>query len=166
MRLTGDSLPPATITSASPSATIRAASPMAWAPVEQAVTTAWLGPLRPNSMETKPDARLMMRPGIKNGHPARTFFMQIDRRLGDALDAANAGADQHAGHGLIFVTGRPPAGVVERLARRAHGIDDELIDLALLLGLHPLVGIEGGVAAVAARHAASDLAGDVGDVEA
>src|SRR5471030_2887191 len=67
---------------------------------------------------------------------------------------------------LIFVTGRPPAGVVERLARRAHGIDDELINLALLLGLHPLVGIEGGVAAVAARHAASDLAGDVGDVEA
>ena len=41
------SAPPATITSASPYLIIRAASPMAWAPVEQAVTTAWFGPLKP-----------------------------------------------------------------------------------------------------------------------
>ena len=40
MRLTADSAPPATMTLASPSAIRRAASPMAWAPVEQAVTTA------------------------------------------------------------------------------------------------------------------------------
>jgi hypothetical protein len=40
MRLTGDSVPPATITSASPSAISRPASPIACAPVEQAVTTA------------------------------------------------------------------------------------------------------------------------------
>ncbi|MDH6635746.1 UNVERIFIED_ORG: hypothetical protein M2438_000921 [Methylobacterium sp. SuP10 SLI 274] len=39
-RLTGASVPPATITSASPSAISREASPMACAPVEQAVTTA------------------------------------------------------------------------------------------------------------------------------
>ncbi len=51
-RLSGDSAPPATITSASPSATMRAASPIAWAPVEQAVTTEWFGPLRPCSIET------------------------------------------------------------------------------------------------------------------
>jgi hypothetical protein len=41
------SAPPAIITSASSSAISRAASPMAWAPVEQAVTTAWFGPLKP-----------------------------------------------------------------------------------------------------------------------
>ncbi len=52
MRLTGDSVPPATITSASPSAIRRAASPMACAPVEQAVTTALLGPFSPNSIDT------------------------------------------------------------------------------------------------------------------
>ena len=46
------SVPPASITSASPSATSREASPMACAPVEQAVTTAWFGPLRPCSIET------------------------------------------------------------------------------------------------------------------
>jgi len=45
-RHTGDSVPPATMTSASPSATSRVASPIACAPVEQAVTTEWLGPRR------------------------------------------------------------------------------------------------------------------------
>ena len=49
--------------------------------------------------------------------------------------------------------------------RRAPGvaahmrIDDELVDLALLLRLHPLVGIVGAVGAVAVRDHAGDLAG-------
>jgi hypothetical protein len=50
--LIGDSVPPASITSASPSAISRAASPIACAPVEHAVTTAWFGPLSPCSIET------------------------------------------------------------------------------------------------------------------
>jgi hypothetical protein len=54
MRQTAASAPPATITSASPSMISRAASPMACAPVEQAVTTAWLGPLKPYLIETWP----------------------------------------------------------------------------------------------------------------
>ena len=41
------SVPPQTITSASSSMISRAASPIACAPVEQAVTTAWFGPLKP-----------------------------------------------------------------------------------------------------------------------
>ena len=41
------SAPPATITSASPSWISRVPSPIACAPVEQAVTTAWFGPLKP-----------------------------------------------------------------------------------------------------------------------
>ena len=44
---TAASAPPAIITSASPYMISREASPMAWAPVAQAVTTAWLGPLKP-----------------------------------------------------------------------------------------------------------------------
>jgi hypothetical protein len=52
MRLTGDSAPPATITSASPMAMMRQLSPIACAPVEQAVTTEWLGPLRPKRIDT------------------------------------------------------------------------------------------------------------------
>jgi 3-oxoacyl-[acyl-carrier-protein] synthase II len=47
MRHTAASAPPATMTSASSSMIRRAASPIAWAPVEQAVTTAWFGPLKP-----------------------------------------------------------------------------------------------------------------------
>ena len=39
-----DSAPPASITSASPNAMKREASPMEWAPVVQAVVTAWEGP--------------------------------------------------------------------------------------------------------------------------
>ena len=46
------SAPPASMMSASSSLIIRAASPIEWAPVEQAVTTAWLGPLRPCSIDT------------------------------------------------------------------------------------------------------------------
>jgi hypothetical protein len=91
--------------------------------------------------------------------------VQRDCHVGDAANAADAGAYQDAGHGLVFVTLRPPASVFERLFRRAHGIDDEIVYLALLLGLHPLIGIEGAVAAVAARNAAGDLARNIGYVE-
>ena len=98
-------------------------------------------------------------------HPPRAALVQRDRRVGDALDAANAGANHDAGGVLLVGRGRLPAGVFERLLRRAHRIDDELVDLALFLRLHPLVGIVGAVGAVADRDHAGDLAGDVGDVE-
>src|ERR1700693_6313012 len=57
-----------------------------------------------------------------------------------------------------------PAGVVERLRRRRHPVENEVVDLAPLLGLHPLVGIEAAAGAVAARHLRRDLAGQIGDV--
>ena len=98
-------------------------------------------------------------------HPARAAFLQRHRRLGDPLDAADAGADQHAGGDLVLVRFRHPGGVLERLARRAHGVDDEMVDLALLLRLHPLVGVERAVGPVAARDRASDPRRQVGDVE-
>src|SRR6185437_14169702 len=99
-------------------------------------------------------------------YPARALLVQGDRDAGDALDAADAGADQHAGAGLLLMALRMPAGVVERLTGSAHGKGDELIDLALLLRLHPLVGIVGGVGAIAARNLAGDPAGEIGDLEA
>src|ERR1700754_527964 len=58
-----------------------------------------------------------------------------------------------------------PAGVIQRLLGRAHREDDEIIDLALVLMFHPLVGIEGAVAAVATRDHAGDPAGQIGYVE-
>ena len=54
----------------------------------------------------------------------------------------------------------------QRLRGGRHRVDDERIDLALVLGLHPLVGVEGAVGAVAARDLAGDLAGEIVDLEA
>ncbi len=71
---TDASAPPATITSASPAWIRRLASPMAWAPVAQAVTTEWLGPLKPWRIETWPDARLIRAEGMKNGLTRRGPF--------------------------------------------------------------------------------------------
>ena len=46
----------------------------------------------------------MMRPGMKNGDTRRgPRSLQHDRGLGDALDAADAGADHHAGGDLLVV---------------------------------------------------------------
>ena len=84
---------------------------MACAPVEQAVTTAWFGPLKPWRIETWPEARLIRRPGMKNGLTRRGPFScsRIDG-LGDAVEAADARADQHAGALLLLlVSGFQPA---------------------------------------------------------
>ena len=61
------SAPPAIITSASPYLIRRAASPIACAPVAQAVTTEWFGPLKPKRMLTCPEIRLISAPGMKKG---------------------------------------------------------------------------------------------------
>src|SRR5262245_41084942 len=58
-----------------------------------------------------------------------------------------------------------PIRIVERLPRGRHREHDEVVDLALILRLHPLVSVEAAIAAVAARHDAGDLAGQIGDVE-
>src|SRR5258706_231352 len=58
-----------------------------------------------------------------------------------------------------------PIGIVERLLRRAHCENDEIVDLALVFRLHPLVGIEGAVAAVAARNRTGDRPGQIGYFE-
>jgi hypothetical protein len=96
---------------------------------------------------------------------ARPLLVQLDGGLGDAFDAANTRAEHDAGRDLVFMRLRMPFGIVERLLGRAHRVDDELVDLALLLRLHPLIGIVGAVGAVAARDAARNLAGNIRYVE-
>ena len=73
---------------------------------------------------------------------ARAALVERDRGLVDAVEAADAGADEDAGRALVLVGRRVPAGVVERLVGGGHRVDDEVVDLALLLRLHPVVGIE------------------------
>src|SRR5713101_4368359 len=96
---------------------------------------------------------------------ARAALLEKQRRIGDAGEAADPGADHRAGGAAILFSGRMPIGVIERLARRAHRENDEIVDLALILWLHPLVGIEGAAGAVAPWNHAGDPAGQIGDVE-
>ncbi len=95
---------------------------------------------------------------------ARPLLMQRHRRFGDALKAADAGADHDASGYLVFVGLGRPAGVGERLGRRRYGVNDELIAAALILRLHPLVGTV-GVRRVAARDLRGDLARQIRDFE-
>src|SRR3989344_945551 len=73
------SAPPASMMSASSSRIIRAASPIECAPVEQAVTTAWLGPIRPYLMLTWPEIRLMRRAWTKCGETRPGPFAASNR---------------------------------------------------------------------------------------
>src|SRR5262249_6290981 len=98
-------------------------------------------------------------------HPPRAAVAQQQRGFRDSLDAADPRADQDTGRDLILILPRLPAGVVKRLRCRSHGKEDEIVDLALLLRLHPLVGIEASVCAVATRHLPGNLAGDIGNIE-
>ncbi len=57
------------------------------------------------------------------------------------------------------------AGIRDRLIGSRHRVDDEVVDLALLFLLHPVVGIELSLGRGAARYEIRDLAGEVGSVE-
>jgi hypothetical protein len=96
---------------------------------------------------------------------ARTLFEQRHRGLVDAADAADPRADQDARtFGFVLSLGLD-AGIGNRLARRRHREDDERIDLALLLHIHPVVGTELSLGFGAEGDAMCDLAGDIVDLE-
>jgi hypothetical protein len=95
----------------------------------------------------------------------RPLLVQRHRGLVDAAETTDARADQYAGVDLVLVGLGRPAGVPQRLAGGGHREDNKVVDLALLLRLYPLVGIE-RVGRGAARNLCGDLASDVGDVEA
>src|SRR5262245_22313066 len=90
---------------------------------------------------------------------------QEERGLGNATEAADARPHQNAGTLLPFRSIRFPVGIAQSHLRRAHRIDDEVVNLALLLHLHPIVGVELALAQRAARHEARDLAGKIVDNE-
>src|SRR5256886_14106291 len=98
-------------------------------------------------------------------HPPRSLLLQHYRRSGKAGSPADPRADHHSRFDLIGVAQGLPACIIERLARGAHGENNEIVDLALLLWFHPLVGIEAAIRAVATRNLTSDLRRQIGDVE-
>ena len=117
-------------------------------------------------METYPDARLIKRPGMKNGLTRRGpfSFSRMDG-LGDAVQPADPGADQDARALLLVLRVGLPAGILEGLIGCPHRENDEVIDLALLFGLHPIAGIEFAFAQGAPRDEATDLARKIADFE-
>jgi len=91
---------------------------------------------------------------------ARALFLQDDRGLGDAAEAADPSADQNAGFDLLFIGGRLPARIGKRLRRRRHRVKNEIVDFALLFRLHPMIGVEARViTAAASRNRHGNLAG-------
>ena len=164
----GDSAPPATITSASPSMISRAASPIACAPVEQAVTTAWFGPLSPCRIETWPDDQIDQPAGNEEGRDAaRALSLQDDRGFVDAARGrrCRSRSARRWRSAPRAVLGSQPASSSASSAA-AIAVDDEVIDLALFLRLHPVRRrLKVPSAAVAARDLAGDLGRQVVDLE-
>jgi len=97
--------------------------------------------------------------------PARALFGQEQCGLFDAGQAADAGADEDAGAALLFVGLGLPARILHRLLGGGHRIDDEIVVAAQFLVLHPVLGIESAVGAVAALHFIGDAARHVRGVE-
>ena len=159
------SAPPASMTSASSIAIIRAASPIEWAPVEQAVTTAWFGPISPYLIETWPEIRLIRRPWTKCGETRRGPFARGPGfRFSMPGQAANARADRDAGAVALLLGHVGQAGILDRLAGGVDAVDDERIDLALDLVVDALVGIE-AIFMIRRLHLAGDLAGIILGIE-
>jgi len=95
---------------------------------------------------------------------ARAALFQKHRILGDAVDAADAGTDHHAGGATILLALRLPAGIGQRHVGGGDPVGNEVGDLALFLRLQERVGIECSLAF--ARDARSDLAGKILGLEA
>jgi hypothetical protein len=159
------SAPPASMMSASSSLIIRAASPIEWAPVEQAVTTAWLGPIRPYLIETWPEMRLISRPWTKCG---LTRLGPFSCSTSDSLSIPGRPPmpepiEQPARSRVLVHVGQ--AGILDRLAGGVDAVDDERVDLALDLVVDALAGIE-AIFVVGRLHLAGDAALLVAGVEA
>ena len=92
-------------------------------------------------------------------------ILQDQRRLVDGAEAADAGADHHAGTVAAFIVLRLPAGILDRLLGRRHREDDELVDLPLVLREHVEIGVEEAARLVALGDFARDLGRKVRGVE-
>jgi hypothetical protein len=160
------SAPPASMMSASPSLIIRAASPIECAPVEQAVTTAWFGPIRPYLIETWPEIRLIRRPWTKCGETRPGPFRAaraIRSRSPAGRRCPNRSSSRCAAQVLVHVG---KARVFQRLPSGIDAVDDERIDLTLDLVIDALVRDRSPIFVIGRLHLAGDVALLVAGIEA
>ena len=110
---------------------------------------------------------------MKNGADlARAALVQLNRRLFDGRQTADARADHNARALTALFVLRRPAGVLHRLVGGRHGVENEVVDALAILGGHHRVRVEAaghvGTAAAASvnpGHFAGHLTGVVGGVE-
>ena len=136
---------------------------MACAPVEQAVTTAWLGPLQAVPDRDVAGGQVDQAPGNEErADAARPLLLQQQRRSRRCRSSPPMPEPISTPVRSCFscVSAFQPASF-DRLLGGGHGVDDEIVDLALLLRLHPVVGIELalGLAGRAARSSRSGRRG-------
>src|SRR3546814_15402195 len=89
--------------------------------------------------------------------------MHGDGAFVDGLEAADAGADHHAGAPAVLVAGRRPAGILDRLLGRRHAEYDEAVELALVARLEEVVRVEQALRALTPRPLARSEARRVGE---
>ena len=124
------------------------------------------------ALEAEPDRHLTgnevdQRPGDKERRYApRPPLLDQDSGVGNGTQPTDARPDHDARAFQGFAIGRRPAGILHRLLGGSHAVDDEVIDLALFLGLHPVVRIERSVRPIAPGHLAGIGCRQVAGVEA
>jgi hypothetical protein len=103
-------------------------------------------PLEAESGCDLPRDQVDQRAGNEEGRHARGPFSLISTAV-SAIEVkpADARPDHHAGAQRGSVGFGLPAGIAHRLLGGGHAIQDEVIDLAAVLRLHPVIGIEGAV---------------------
>ena len=117
-------------------------------------------------METYPDAKLMSRPGMKNGLMRRGPF-SLSRMAVSAMPSNPPMPDpiRTPVRSCFSWVSAAQSASFNACVAAAIPIDDELVDLALFLRLHPIVGIELAFGQGAARNEATDLAGKIAYIE-
>ena len=143
MGLTGLSAPPATITSASPSRDQPRGVPDRVRSRRAGGDDRMIGPPKAVADRDLPRGEVDQRRGDEEGRdPPRSPFVKQHRRVCDRGQPTDARAHHHPGAQRLRLARVGPARLLHRLLRRRHRVKNELVDLALLLGLHVARGIE------------------------
>ena len=132
-------MPPARKKSASPNLIIRQDSPIAWLEVAQAVTMHMFGPCRPNSIEIRPLAMLLISIGMVKGETRDGPLVEQDACADPpALQSADPAAHDHA-EALAVHLLQIDAAVRHRHFRRRHGELGKTIGPPGVLGILEII---------------------------
>ena len=117
-------------------------------------------PLEAEADRDLPRNQVDQRAGNEEGRNAlRPLFLDQDGGFGNRGQPPDPRSDHHARPQTAFLVFRHPARIPHRLLGGGHAVEDEIIHLAAILRFHPVIGIEGAIAAIAER----DLAGILRD---